>query len=122
MYQILASATVSADDPATALSQGTIGDNQIVYGIFDNASGTAAALTPAAATAAQGIPLPTGERWLVGPMLGSDLENWGLFAAAAADVTVTLVAGRPRLQVSTARPADDPEVVTALPFVVTQLT
>lgn len=122
MYNILASATVSADDPATALTQGTIGDKQLVYAIFDNASGTAATLTTADATAAQGIPLPTGERWFVGPMLGESLENWGLFAAAPADVTVTLVSGRPRLRVGLQEPADNPEVTTALPFVVQQLS
>ena len=80
MYAPLAAeenVTVDTNAPALGRPAG-IGDKQTVYLSVSNASGTPMILC-LAGTGSVGFPVPDGEVWMLGPILGEDITKWGIF-------------------------------------------
>ena len=94
--------TPIARDAATVANAATfalvqpadVGDKQPVY-LLLAAPTTAYSLGIAGGAAGTGFVVGIGETWMAGPILGEDLENWGLFAAVPlADADVIMVSAR----------------------------
>lgn len=97
MYSLIETLAVAADTTAAPLAATKTSDRMLCFAVITNPTGTTqdVSLTLDAATAASGLVVPEGKRYLAGPFFGEDLVKHGLYAGATANVTVDVVRGRP---------------------------
>ena len=87
-------AVVATNAAETVPTPAAVGDKQPVYLVI-SAPTAAFSLTKDADTAASAFVVGIGETWVAGPILGQDLDQWGLFAAApVADGDILYISAR----------------------------
>lgn len=84
---VASASTTKIDQPAA------VGDKQLVYLTIFNTTGGTVGLGKTGDATGMGFPIGAGEAWMAGPVLGDQIESWGLNGSAPTGVNVLFVSG-----------------------------
>ncbi len=111
--------TTKVDKPAA------IGDKQLVYMVVLNTTAAVVSLGKAGEPVATSpaFPVGAGEAWMAGPVLGDQIESWGLGGAGATGINVMFLAGNLKVDARSAPLSvhDEPTAATNVGFTWQQL-